>query len=84
MNESKPPKKTTVTDGVPTSQPYLLGDPIPVAEVTELNTDSAWSLFEEMAEPETTPKSPPDAFAETVPAELEPMVEPPQTERPKK
>lgn len=78
MNKSDPPKKRPLWGIRRTSQAYSVGDPIPVPEVTELDTDTAWGLFEELAEPGTKPKSTPVPFAETVPADLEPMVESPK------
>lgn len=84
MNKSDPPKKPPTAGGGRTSQPYPADDPIPVAEVTELDTDTAWDLFEELAEPGTMPKPTPDPFAETVPAELEPKLEHPQPGPPRK
>jgi hypothetical protein len=84
MDKSGSPKKSPTADGLRASQPYLVGDPIPVPEVTELDTNSAWGLFEELAKAKPKSRSNPDAFAETVPAELEPMREKPKPVSPLK
>ncbi|WP_210547382.1 hypothetical protein [Rhodoferax sp. PAMC 29310] len=73
MSQSDPQKKPPTADKQRTSHPYSAGDPIPVAEATELDTDTAWGLFEDLAAPKSKPKSAPDAFDETIPADLEPL-----------
>jgi hypothetical protein len=77
-------QKSPPADGRRASQPYLVGDPIPVPEVTELDTNSAWGLFEELAKAKPKSRLNPDLFAETVPAEPEPMKEKPKPVSPLK
>ena len=84
MNKSDPPKKPTQVEDRRTSHPYSANDPIPVPDVTELDSDTAWGLFGELAEPQKKPISLADPFEETVPAELESMVEQPKPAPPKK
>lgn len=51
----KPPKFS------PTLGPYHPGDPIPAADATELNTDTTWALWSDLAASENR------GFADTVP-----------------
>ena len=43
---------------------YIQGDPIPVPEAVEANTDSSWALFSDV------PRQPEPDFLDTVPASL--------------
>lgn len=47
---------------------YIPGDPIPVPEAIETNTDSAWALWQDSTQ---EPQAP--TFDETVPMSLEDM-----------
>lgn len=54
-----------------TSQAYATGEPIPVAEVEELDSDTAWGLFDGLAAPTAKAEPDPPPFAATAAAELE-------------
>jgi hypothetical protein len=43
---------------------YIPGDPIPVPDVVEANTESSWALFSDV------PRQPEQDFLDTVPASL--------------
>ncbi len=47
---------------------YLPGDPIPVPEAIEMDTDSAWAMWQD-----STQEPKPPTFDETVPMSLEDM-----------
>ncbi len=76
MSQSDLTKKQPLPNSKPSSAAYSVGDPIPVADVTESDTDTAWDLFEELADPKTDPLLVPEPFADTVPADLELLIEP--------
>lgn len=63
---NKPP--SAAMRGAPTPEKtqerYLPGDPIPVPEAVEANTDSSWALFSDVA------RQPDPEFLDTVPASL--------------
>ncbi len=65
-------KKSQPANVQPSAKPaedrYLPGDPIPVPEAIETNTDSAWAMWQDSAQ-DTKPPS----FDETVPMALEDM-----------
>jgi hypothetical protein len=48
--------------------PYSVGDPIPVPEVVESDTDTVWALWQKSLSPDSDGANP--AFESTVPAEL--------------
>ncbi len=75
MSKPEPQKKPLEAVSQRTAHPYSANEPIPVPEVTELDTDTAWGLFEELAEPKSKPTSAPGSFDETVPADLTPLDE---------
>ena len=60
-------KKTLPEEGQAPEDVYLPGDPIPVPEATETNSDSAWAMWQDSAE------GPRPSFDETVPMTLEEM-----------
>jgi hypothetical protein len=62
-NTHKPPPET----GKLLEERYLPGDPIPVPETIETNTDSAWALWQDSTQ------EPRPTFDETVPMGLEDM-----------
>jgi hypothetical protein len=84
MSKPDPLKKPSTADSQQSSRPYSAGDPIPVADVTELDTDTAWGLFEDVAEQKVKRNLAPDPFAETVPADLEPRGGDPKSRPPRK
>lgn len=57
------PTQTAANDP-PDLDRYMPGDPIPVAQAVEANTESTWALFEDVPRPEE-----PD-FQDTVPVSL--------------
>lgn len=52
----------------PTVHPYSVNDPIPVPEVVESDSDTAWDLWEDSLSPQN--RGPETGFENTVPAEL--------------
>lgn len=75
MSKPESQKKPSAAVSQRPAHPYSANEPIPVPEVTELDTDSAWGLFEELAEPKPRPTPAAEAFDETVPADLTPLDE---------
>jgi hypothetical protein len=73
VNKSDPNKAPPAPDVQRSAQPYAAGDPIPVPEATELDTDSAWGMFEDLADANVKPKLNATLFEKTVPADLTPM-----------
>ena len=58
-------KPSAPTSGpTPAQDRYIPGDPIPVAEAVEANSDSTWAMFSE------NPPPPEGEFVDTVPASL--------------
>lgn len=52
----------------PAEDRYMPGDPIPVPEAIETDTDSAWAMWQDSTQEPKTP-----TFDETVPMSLEDM-----------
>ena len=75
MSKPESQKKPSAAVSQRTAHPYSANDPIPVPEATELDTDTAWGLFDELADPKTKPTPASEPFDETVPADLAPMDE---------
>lgn len=63
---NKPPAPTATTKASQerTQERYLPGDPIPVPDAMESNTESNWALFSDV------PSEPEPEFLDTVPATL--------------
>ncbi len=59
--------KTQPKANKPTEDKYLPGDPIPVAEAIETDSDSAWAMWQDSTQ------EPKPTFDETVPMSLEDM-----------
>ena len=60
-------KKTQPESSKASEDRYLPGDPIPVPDAIETNTDSAWAMWQDSAQ------EPRPTFDETVPMTLEEM-----------
>lgn len=70
MNTSKPPPPASPPRGNTPEraqeQRYMPGDPIPVPDAVEANTESTWALFSDVArQPDPDPE-----FLDTVPASM--------------
>lgn len=61
---NKPPASATPSAAERATERYLPGDPIPVPDAVEANTESSWALFSEV------PRQPEPDFLDTVPASL--------------
>lgn len=61
-------KKTQPTSSKSSDDRYMPGDPIPVPEAIETDTDSAWAMWQDSTQEPKTP-----SFDETVPMALEDM-----------
>ena len=63
---SKPPAPTPPSASAPekSQDRYIQGDPIPVPDAVEANTESSWALFSDV------PRQPEPDFLDTVPASL--------------
>lgn len=61
-------KKTQPATNKPSEDRYMPGDPIPVPEAIETDTDSAWAMWQDSTQEPKTP-----SFDETVPMSLEDM-----------
>ena len=59
---TKPPAPTS--GPIPVQDRYIPGDPIPVPEAVEANSDSTWAMFSD------NPPPPDGEFLDTVPASL--------------
>lgn len=59
---TKPPAPTP--DPIPAQDRYMPGDPIPVAEAVEADSESTWAMFS------NSPPPPEVEFLDTVPASL--------------
>ena len=59
---TKPTAPTS--DPIPVLDRYIPGDPIPVAEAVEANSESTWAMFSD------NPPPPEGEFLDTVPASL--------------
>lgn len=69
MDSTHKPQPTSSKPGTkPAEERYMPGDPIPVPEAIETDTDSAWALWQDSTQ---EPKAP--TFDETVPMALEEM-----------
>ncbi len=73
------PEKMAARPGQPEAHPYEPTDPIPVPEVLESDTDTAWALWEDSITPERADDDP--AFASTEPDELATVPDEPSTVR---
>lgn len=58
---AKPPAASSAQ---PAQERYMPGDPIPVPDATEANTESSWALFSDVK------RQPDPEFLDTVPASL--------------
>ena len=63
---NKPPAATNpfASTQEKSQERYIQGDPIPIADVVEANTESSWALFSGV------PRQPEPDFFDTVPASL--------------
>lgn len=66
VNNNKPPTPASTATSAQEKSPerYIPGDPIPVPDAVEANTDSSWALFSDV------PRQPEPDFLDTVPASL--------------
>ena len=71
MSKSKPRKDSPPDDATQPAPLYGSGDPIPVPDVSEVNSESIWALFPD-APPGSGPNREADPFGETVAAPLKP------------
>ncbi len=62
----KPPAPTSPQTSKPerSAERYMPGDPIPVPDAVEANTESTWALFSDV------PRQPEPDFLDTVPASM--------------
>ena len=65
MNNKQPtPAQRTAQTPEKLQERYMPGDPIPVPEAVEANTESTWALFSDV------PRQPDPEYMDTVPASL--------------
>nr|WP_295774602.1 hypothetical protein [Rhodoferax sp.] len=66
MTTNKPPAPSPSSGSSPekSRDRYIPGDPIPVPDAVEANTESSWALFSDV------PRQPEPDFLDTVPASL--------------
>lgn len=64
MNNKPPAPASPSSAAERPAERYLPGDPIPVPDAVEANTESSWALFSDV------PRQPEPDFLDTVPASL--------------